>query len=174
MKGGSVTLKNSQKNISNSMKDLGISSPLMEMGQTVFMTNHNDLHTLIQESRNGIEPTLESLSFWLSQTIPVKLVAYWNPRTRRSGLYCQNGEVTEPLLLEKSRAIMEGPLPRIRHWRQENWMFHLWMGLPLDKWDRILIVESGTGMTIEESNALMDKALEILQEPLKNECRINN
>jgi hypothetical protein len=125
------------------------------------------LQTFLQESKPELQPTVEAISSWLNNIIPIKLVAYWNPRSGLKNLYCKNNDEHTDDLLEKTNAIIDGPLPRMRHWRQQRWLFHLWIGKPLDKWDRILIVESGTGMTIDESNKLMDKTLKVIHEPLK-------
>ncbi|MBF0193863.1 MAG: hypothetical protein HQL71_04860 [Magnetococcales bacterium] len=133
-----------------------------------FAMDLNHLNKLLEESEPELQETLESLSNWLNTFISVKLVAYWNPRTTFSHLCCRDKEESSKYLREKSQAIIDGPLPRTRHWRQENWLFHLWIGNPLDKWDRILVVESGQGMTINDSNKLMEKTLDILHKPLKN------
>ncbi|MBF0357400.1 MAG: hypothetical protein HQL70_02260 [Magnetococcales bacterium] len=125
------------------------------------------LHNFLQESKPELQPTVEAISSWLNQIIPIKLVAYWNPRSGLRSLYCKSKDESCNDLLEKTQAIIDGPLPRIRHWRQQSWLFHLWTGEPLDKWDRILIVESGTGMTIDESNKLMEKTLKVIHEPLR-------
>ncbi|MBF0381238.1 MAG: hypothetical protein HQL69_09480 [Magnetococcales bacterium] len=126
------------------------------------------LHNLLNETQPDLQTTIESLSTWLNTVISVKLVAYWNPRTTLKHLCCEEREENSTTLKEKSRDIIDGPLPRIRHWRQENWLFHLWIGNPLDKWDRILVVESGEGMSIDESNKLMEETMNILHKPLKN------
>jgi hypothetical protein len=128
----------------------------------------NHLHTLLKESKPELPAKIESLSTWLNTIISVKLVAYWNPRTTFSHLHCEEREENSEYLQQKSQAIINGPLPRIRHWRQENWLFHLWIGNPLDKWDRILIVESGQGMTVKDSNRLMEETLDILHKPLRD------
>ncbi|MBF0453477.1 MAG: hypothetical protein HQL72_01515 [Magnetococcales bacterium] len=161
-----MSLKSSDQ--SEGVEGSGSSAHLIPFKQSEIDMNLNDLRMRLQASKQELEPTISSLSSWLGDLIPLKLVAYWNPRNHVSYLRCENNEEESQDLLKRSHAIMEGPLPRIRHWRQENLLFHLWTGQPLDKWDRILVVESGVGMTAEESNRLMEEALGILQEPLRN------
>ena len=151
-----------------STEDLEVSETLLDVRHGNFKMKLNELQNLLKESKQELEPTLESLTSWLANIIPVELVAYWNPRNHLTCLHHGNKTENNQELLAKSQAIIGGPLPRIRHWRQEKWLFHLWTGEPLDKWDRLMVVESGTGMTVEESNVLLEEALNVLQEPLKN------
>ncbi|MBF0370446.1 MAG: hypothetical protein HQL52_13415 [Magnetococcales bacterium] len=109
-----------------------------------------------------------ALSKWLHGTISVELVAYWNPRRRKSYLICGDDTVDKSAILHTTWSVIDSPLPRIRHWRQRDWFFHLWMGAPLEQWDRILIIEKGLGLSVEESNLLMQETLKILHSPLKN------
>ncbi|MBF0447179.1 MAG: hypothetical protein HQL67_03160 [Magnetococcales bacterium] len=142
--------------------------PLLDTRQGAFQVSLDLLARQLESTEPGLESTLTTFSIWMEKLIPIKLVAYWNPRNRHYGIKHANGGLIEPELLDMSQEIIKGPLPRISHWRQQNWLFHLWAGEPLDRWDRFLVVESGTGMTVRESNQLLEEALEILKEPLRN------
>ncbi|MBF0212249.1 MAG: hypothetical protein HQM00_01655 [Magnetococcales bacterium] len=105
-----------------------------------------------------LEAVLVSLSHWLVQTLPVELLAYWNPRQRKSHLLYL-GPISDRQDLEGMvQGLVKGAVPRIRHWRQRQWFFHLWMGAPLDSWDRLLIVEKSGSLTSEECNLLIQEA----------------
>lgn len=129
--------------------DSGISFPIAALAD------------MLQEQPDRLD-AMEIFSEWLGTIIPVEMVAYWNPQRKLNRLLCNAVDSDREALLRSANAIMTGPLPRIRHWRQRQWLFHLWLGPPLDRWDRLLIVERGTGMTVEASNTLMIAALKVL------------
>ncbi|MBF0178781.1 MAG: hypothetical protein HQM03_02010 [Magnetococcales bacterium] len=93
----------------------------------------------------------------LSSTLPVAVVAYWNPRLRKSHLV-SSMPATEPgnphHLVD---GLIHGAVPRVRHWRQQEWFFHLWMGAPLETWDRLLVVESEGRLSAAEFNTLLQQ-----------------
>ncbi|MBF0273438.1 MAG: hypothetical protein HQL98_15420 [Magnetococcales bacterium] len=109
---------------------------------------------------------MEKLARWLTQTLPVEMVAYWNPRQRKSHLLCLAPKNACQELEGMVRGLMEGSVPRIRHWRQQHWFFHLWMGTPLDAWDRLLIVERSGSLTAEEYNLLIQEAVRAFRDSL--------
>lgn len=120
---------------------------------------------------NDLTPVIETFSRWLERFIQVEMVAYWNPRLHKSYMVCPQRDGDKSELLQAALNIIDSPLPPMRHWRQQNWIFHLWSGLPLDKWDRLLIVEHGGGLTVDEANYLMWESLQLLHQPLQRALR---
>ncbi len=126
----------------NSLEEFTFSAPIMESHQRGAGSSMDGLRARIAES--GDEPAAFMAAYysWLQEKITVQLVAYWNPRTPTTCLHTENIDKNHLHLLEKTQSIIKGPLPRIRHWRQEDWLFHLWVGAPLGQWDRVLLEES--------------------------------
>lgn len=149
-----------------------IFSTLSAFRQEDFDLKLTELQDRLLTSKAELPPTMESLSSWLRDIIPVQLVAYWNPR-RQLSYCCEHGCHHHPDLIPVAQEIIEGPLPRMRHWRHNRRLFHLWMGTPLEKWDRILIIENDTGMSAGESNLLMDQALSVFAKPLRKALAAN-
>ncbi|MBF0186881.1 MAG: hypothetical protein HQL50_03045 [Magnetococcales bacterium] len=119
---------------------------------------------------------VEALTDWLEEVIPAALVVYWNPRQRLHYMAC-TGTCENSTLMHTAWDIIDGPLPRIRFWQQREWFFHLWMGSPLQTWDRFLIVESGNGPRLEDANHLMRVGLNTLQPHMRRvleECSLYN
>ncbi|MBF0293714.1 MAG: hypothetical protein HQL96_00880 [Magnetococcales bacterium] len=93
----------------------------------------------------------------LSATLPIAVVAYWNPRLRKSHLVSRV-PLSEPDNLHRLvDGLIHGAVPRVRHWRQQEWFFHLWMGAPLETWDRLLVVESEGRLSAAEFNTLLQQ-----------------
>ncbi len=115
---------------------------------------------IVQPERiKSLTEVMEAISRWLNKTLSVELIAYWNPRLDKSHLVC-NPLADDAQLLEKVvRQMINGAVPRIRHWRQQQWFFHLWMGSPLDSWDRLLIVETSGSLSSDELNSLIQEAI---------------
>ncbi|MEO5346290.1 MAG: hypothetical protein H7834_07930 [Magnetococcus sp. YQC-9] len=109
-------------------------------------------------SPGNLAEVMEDLAAWLAPRIPVELLAYWNPRQRKSHLLAIAPGDGAERLATLVQGVIDGPLPRIRHWRRGEWFFHLWMGAPLDGWDRLLIVEKAGALAADTCNALIQDA----------------
>ncbi|MBF0138295.1 MAG: hypothetical protein H7833_09055 [Magnetococcus sp. DMHC-1] len=120
---------------------------------------------------SGVEPILDVFSDWLAGIMEVRTVAFWNVRSQEYYISCPEClEKTDPLL-DQVWKIMEGPSPRLFHWRQLNHTFHLWAGMPMERCDRLLLAEQGNALTVEEANDMLLHSLEVLNPPLQV-CRI--
>ncbi|MBF0339803.1 MAG: hypothetical protein HQL95_02415 [Magnetococcales bacterium] len=117
--------------------------------------------------QGDLASVLEQLSLWLGQTMPVEMLAYWNPRQRKSHLLCLAPAQDRQDLEGVVHGLVAGAVPRVRHWRQRQWFFHLWMGAPLDGWDRLLIVEKSGDLSSEECNLLIQEAANTFQHALR-------
>ncbi|MBF0416987.1 MAG: hypothetical protein HQL86_01905 [Magnetococcales bacterium] len=109
-------------------------------------------------SHDDLAVVMEDLAGWLSRQIAVEVIAYWNPRLGKSHLLSLAPSEENGALPELIRGVIDGPLPRIRHWRRRSWSFHLWIGPPLDGWDRLLIVEKGGALDADGCNVLIQDA----------------
>ncbi|MBF0627506.1 MAG: hypothetical protein HQL91_04720 [Magnetococcales bacterium] len=119
-------------------------------------------------SHDDLAAVLEEIAEWLAQTLPVEMIAYWNPRLRKSHLLCLAPLNEREELTGVVRELVHGAVPRIRHWRQRQWFFHLWMGTPLDGWDRLLIVERSGKLSSEECNLLIQEAARTFRNALRH------
>lgn len=108
--------------------------------------------------QGDLAEVMEDLAVWLTKRITVEVIAYWNPRLGKSHLLSLAPSEENGALPELIRGVIDGPLPRIRHWRRGAWSFHLWMGPPLDGWDRLLIVEKGGALDADGCNTLIQDA----------------
>ncbi len=119
--------------------------------------------TELLEEQQTLPDILSAFLEWLTTLTPVELVAFWNPHRQLNHLVSNSEGDQRTAIVQAANGIIHGPLPRIRHWRHGHWLFHLWLGAPLDRWDRLLIVENGVGLPVEESNVLLRTAIETLQ-----------
>lgn len=143
------------------------------LGQNMVSGESVLAHNTPPEVVSELALVMEAIFHWLSKTLPVDLIVYWNPEQRKSHL------MYNPLADDKApldaivRRILGGGLPRVRHWRQQGWFFHLWMGAPLEPWDRLLIVEKQGSLSSEECNTLIQEAIKrfypALRAAIKNE-----
>ncbi|MEO5378287.1 MAG: hypothetical protein H7832_10985 [Magnetococcus sp. DMHC-6] len=115
--------------------------------------------------KNSLPQLLHELALWLGTIIRLEMIAYWN--LNQSHLEYNDQHPDLPILLEVTHAIIDGPLPRIRHWRQKEWLLHLWIDTPLDKGERMLIIEKGYHLPLEQMNPLLREMLKIFQSALK-------
>ncbi|MBF0427305.1 MAG: hypothetical protein HQL94_00145 [Magnetococcales bacterium] len=128
----------------------------------------NHLSADIDLDIDDLESVIKAISLWLDDTMPVELIAYWNPRQHKSHLVYKPSQDDKIILDEIVKQIIHGAAPRIRHWRQQQWFFHLWIGSPLDTWDRLLIVEKNGSLSSDECNNLLQAAITIFQDSLRN------
>ncbi|MBF0613931.1 MAG: hypothetical protein HQL92_02095 [Magnetococcales bacterium] len=146
------------------------------MDMTAFSDTHTSLEVLTRSepappatlTHPDLATLLYDLGLWLFQTMPVEAVAYWNPRLRKSHLHILTTSTERPTLEAAVHRLMQGTVPRIRHWRQQQWYFHLWMGTPLDGWDRLLIVEKSGQLSSDECNLLIQEAARTLRHGLRH------
>ncbi|MBF0127077.1 MAG: hypothetical protein HQM02_07685 [Magnetococcales bacterium] len=129
------------------------SAPESPVGDARFATAGTLLDT------ENTQSVLVALFHWLTTSLTVELVAYWNPRLRKSHLVCQTPPGERERLRRMVDGLMNGAVPRIRHWRQQQWNFHLWMGSPLESGERLLVVEREGQLSSEACNLLLQEAI---------------
>ncbi|MEO5333107.1 MAG: hypothetical protein H7839_13890 [Magnetococcus sp. YQC-5] len=117
--------------------------------------------------RGDLGRVLEVIANWLTNSFPVILVAYWNPRLRKSHLVDHSLSGDQENLENVVRSIMDGSVPRLRHWRHQHWFFHLWGGPPLNAREYLLIVEQGGSCTSDEYNTLIQETIKTFQHDLR-------
>ncbi|OSM04366.1 hypothetical protein [Magnetofaba australis] len=115
-----------------------------------------------------INAIIDQLCLWLNRHIAIEMVGYWNPRRGAHVLACdKRNSPEEAQLADQVAEMMEGALPRMSHWRRDAWVFHLREGAPMDKFDRLVIVERGERLPVESANTLMREIMAVLSEPLE-------
>ncbi|MBF0144275.1 MAG: hypothetical protein HQL59_12575 [Magnetococcales bacterium] len=134
--------------------------PLLDSGPARGGLAVEELVTLLPGA-GGVETVLGLFASWMDRTIPLALMAYWNPRFREKVVVSRRGE-SEGRLRVLASGVMERPLPRLRHWRQGEWCLHVWKGVPMAQWDRLLIIESRGDPELEESRGSMEAILKRL------------
>lgn len=117
--------------------------------------------------RGDLASVLEAIANWLTNSCSVILVAYWNPRLRKSHLVDHSLSGDQENLENVVRSVMDGSVSRLRHWRHQHWSFHLWGGPPLNARERLLIVEQGGSFTSDEYNTLIQETIKIFQHDLR-------
>ncbi|MBF0153900.1 MAG: hypothetical protein HQL64_09205 [Magnetococcales bacterium] len=115
----------------------------------------------------GVEPLLDLFTDWLAPLMDVRIVAFWNSHTCEHYISCPECTKKEDPLLSLVREIMYGASPRVLHWKQLGHHFHIWTGNPLDRWDRLMIAERDSTTSVEEANAIMRQALDVLMPSLQ-------
>ncbi|MBF0283846.1 MAG: hypothetical protein HQL51_05245 [Magnetococcales bacterium] len=95
----------------------------------------------------------------VAEMLDVALIACWNPRQETRRILAAHPGRTPGALLRDVDSLMDSPLPRLRHWRQRDHLFHLWLGAPLDRWERLIVVENLPGRPVEETYALLKRVM---------------
>ncbi|MBF0424647.1 MAG: hypothetical protein HQL66_02340 [Magnetococcales bacterium] len=144
--------------------DLGLQSPPPE---TTRRYSHPGVLRCSLAEANGVASLLELLAGWLTQTMDVRAVAFWNVRTREHYITCPGHPRQGDPLLSLVHEVMDGPSPRLLHWRQCGHYFHIWTGTPMERWERLLIAEKENTLSAEEANAIMRQALTVLMPSLQ-------
>lgn len=143
---------------------VGRSAPAPKRNFRIVPVQENPLHNL-EELLDGIEDSkelLEYFSIWLNDKIPHDLLAYWNPREERAHIITHARSTERKALLQAAREVMDAPLPRNSYWRKADLFYNIWPGFPVDKCDRLLLIESGERENFEKSTRLLENALRVL------------
>nr|CRH05688.1 Conserved protein of unknown function [Candidatus Magnetococcus massalia] len=114
------------------------------------------------QTQTKLLDALEAACYWLNSQLPVDMVAYCHPRSGTFHMACEGRSHLEPQLATTVRDIMEGPTPRMRHWRVGNHFYHIHTGTPMPHNSRFLLVEPGGKISVESANALLQAMAHIL------------
>ncbi|MBF0622309.1 MAG: hypothetical protein HQL54_10335 [Magnetococcales bacterium] len=118
------------------------------------------------EDCSTLSALMEAFTLWMDQLVDVQLVTYWNPRLRRNAVVCNSPYQERNALLHTAWDMIEGPLPRVHFWKQQSWYFHLMSSKPLNRWDRLLLIERGNKLSMEAISQIMREAGLVMNAPL--------
>lgn len=137
------------------------------------LTEGFDLPHLAEElaALESVPRLLELYAERLTRYVPVKLVAFGNPHQNRSYLVCPGQPRYASLLFHNAWEVLQGAAPRQHHWRQGEWLYHLWLGQPLGRWERLLLIETGGGLDAEDTQSLLQNTLPLLYPALQARLR---